>query len=190
MSDIFNFGELNEFQPYEGDGAAVLLPFDGDVQVKVTKITKGESSSGNKTVKIVMQVAETDLPGGTLYKDIPYTGKRRDGKPNAFGFGEFLMSCGWTLEQIKGAASANQNIDMDKIIHQILSENSTSYVSVVAGTYNGRERSEVTNFITKERYDKQAASRRRPRQQQGVVGNGAGSTAVAAGGNDPLAKLM
>ena len=194
MNEIADFGQLKEWTPYSGDGAQVLLPFDGDIKGKIDKIKKGKSSTtGNLTLKIVMHVAETGL-GGTLYKDIPYTGTRRDDKSNMVGVADFLLSVGWTAEQIQGFAAKDEKVAIDSLIAQVLKGNGDVFMTVEADVYNGRESSKVTNFITQARYDEQVrkGNARRPRAGAAAASNGAGTAANSATstGPDPLAGMM
>lgn len=191
MSDnndiVLDFGQGAGYEPYAGDGTAVLLPFDGVVKAKITKITSGKSSSGNDTVKIVMAVTEEGL-GGTLYADIPVSGSRKDnGEPNFHRFLDVLSSAGWSMQRINQIVGNKEKIKLSSITQQLLAESPTVCVDTRADDYKGRVTSKVGNFVTPAQYEKMKPARR-PRSGAMTTG-GATRSAPAAGNEDLLSAL-
>lgn len=189
-----NFADALNYEPYQGDGSAVLLPQDGMFQVKITKFKTGTSPAGNKTVKLVLALAETDV-SGTLYSDIPVTGKRSDGKLNVEKFFDVLISAGQTLDQLKAAGQAGKSGDIGTIIQGLIDNGTVLIVDVEASTHKGRTSSKVQNFVSPKRFSdaKTAGNHRRTRGGAGaataVSSNGA-TSAPAAGGADPLQQIL
>lgn len=191
MSDTFNFGIVDGYTPYEGDGASIDLGFEGSVSVKITKLKQGKSkTSGNDTVKVTMRVNDDDLTAkGILYSDIPVSGTRSDGKQNAEKFFDFLLSCGWPLDQLNAMAKGKKAMSFDEIFTKILNENNIGYVTVSPNTYQGRTSSRVDNFITKAKHEENVAAGTH-RQFTSRAAAPAANGAAAAGGADPLRGLV
>ena len=150
---------LAEYKDWEGGGGNSLLPFNGYTFVKVVELESVESkSSPNQNAKITMVVLD-DAPwsginpkGMQLIKDIPYTGKRSDGKMNAdTGFASFLRSSGTSMDKL--AKLVGQTMDIDAVFGTI--KGRTCWVEVESKEYNGKVTSDLKNFVIEEVYNKQ-----------------------------------
>lgn len=194
MSDnvLINFADLADYTPYDGAGSAVLLPFDGMVRAKVIKFKTGSSKGGNKTVKLVLAITEDNV-AGTLYADIPVTGKDKNGEPLIRKFGDFLTSAGKSLDEIKAAAASGQQVPVDTIMEQMIEGSVQVFVEVEASTYNGKRSSKITNFVSPQRFSDAvtAGTHRRPRiDTNGAMNTTAASTAGSQAGAQALAGIL
>lgn len=191
MSDTINFADFKGLADYEGTGPAGLLPVDGKVRADITNITKGESKSGNKTLKFTFSVND-EFNGqkltGTLYKDMPYTGTRSDNQPNSIGLRDVLRSIGWAQDRIDSMAAAGKSITTDEFIAEC-KRAKTIYLNVNAREYNGKTTSDVRGFVTPEAFARDTANgtAKTPR----YATNGAATTSAATTGatGDFLANL-
>jgi hypothetical protein len=149
-----------EFSDYDGAGGVDLVQFDG---ITIAKVSAAEArqakNSGNWNAKVNVVIID-DEPWGELgapmgkrlIKDVPYTGKRKDGKMNAdAGFAEFLRSTGTELEKVH--ALAGQTMQIGAVLETVVGR--TCYVDIAAKEYDGKVTSEIRNFVTKEQYEKQ-----------------------------------
>jgi len=187
-----NFADALKYEPYTGDGAAVLLPFDGMVRTKILKFKTGTSSTGNKTVKLVLAVAEDDV-SGTLYADIAVTGARSDGKANVEKFFDLLISAGQNLDQLRQAGQAGKEGTVNEILNGLIKSGTVVICDVKADTYEGRTSSKVNNFVSPQRFSdaQTAGTARRTRSDGGassITSNGGGGASTSAK-SDPLQLL-
>lgn len=187
MSQTLNFGDLQGYSPYDGDGQAALLPFDGFVKCTVKRfkefMTNGDPS--RPAVKLVLKTAEENLPAATLYAQAITGGAPdRNGDSLARQFADVLISSGlFTAESLQAAAQQGKVSSIDELMNQIINEQRPVYVEVQADTYKGKTSSKINNFVTKAIYEREVAAgtAQRPRVQAAATPNGAGQTGAASG---------
>lgn len=176
---------LADFSPMELLGTSALLKLDGYYSAQISKLTPGQSSTGNNKVLISFTVTSPDEKGALLLKDVPLSGSDKNGNPNIRQFGQLLVSVGLSTEQVQGLAKTGQTT-VDAFAKMLVGK--TAYLNVEAETYQGNTRSNVRGFITKQQHDEAAAAgtHRRPRraEQMSLV-----SAAPATASADPLASM-
>jgi hypothetical protein len=160
MSDSqnINFGDFGGYTPYDGDGAAALLPFDGYVSVKVkrfkTVMTKGDSPK--PMVKLTLKVADQDLPQHTIYAQAFTGGKDRNEENLNRQFADVLVSFGlFTAESLQAEASKGTVKTVDELVNEIITRDLTGFVEIQADTYQGKTSSKVNNFVTRAVFERE-----------------------------------
>lgn len=184
-SQVFNFGAHKGYTPYDGDGAAALLPFDGFFQVKVKrfKVTQTKGDSPKPMVRLTLKLAESDLPAHTLYGQAMTGGLDRNQEDLGRQFLDVLISSGlYTAESVQAAAAKGETKTIDELLNAIISQDRTLFVEVQADTYNGKTSSKVNNFVTKAVYDREVAggTNRKPNGGGASASNGAANGAASA----------
>ena len=185
MSDkqTFNFGNHKTYVPYDGDGAAALLPFDGFVRcvIKRFKETSSKGESPKPMVKITLKVAEEDLPAHTLYAQALTGGVDRNDEDLGRQFANVLVSSGlYTLQTFQAEAARGTSKTIDELLNAIITQKKYVYVEVQADTYQNKTTSKVNNFVTQAVYEREVAGgTHRNYRQAGASGGGAKSSATA-----------
>jgi len=175
---------LADFSPMELLGTSALLKLDGYYSAQITKLTPGQSSTGNNKVLISFTVTSPDEKGALLLKDVPMSGTDKNGNPNIRQFGQLLVSVGLSTEQVQGLAKSGQTT-VDAFSKMLIGK--AAYLNVEAETYQGNTRSNVRGFITKQQHDDAVAAgtHRRPRRAEQMSLVGAAPSQPA----DPLANM-
>lgn len=196
---------LSNFTASEGIGSSALLKMDGYYALTVTKVTMGQSSSGNNKFILSCAVQDADEKGQSIVADVLASGTTQKGDPNAIkhpmGLARLFNSLGMTQEQVR-AYAANGSQPGDALAQ--LFTGKTIYLNIEAETYNGNTRSRAQSFITKGQYDDAVAAnahRKVRKAEQSFAGAPAGAPAAsvttapaavngtASAAVDPLAKL-
>lgn len=157
-NQTFNFGAHKGYRPYDGDGDAALLPFDGFVRCKIKRF-KQETSKGDSPkpmVRLTLKVAEDDLPAQTLYSHRLTGGLDRNQEDLGRQFADVLYSSGlYTPESFEAEAARGTVKSVDELLNAIISQDRFVYVAIQAGVYNNKERSEVNNFVTQAVFERE-----------------------------------
>lgn len=188
-TQTINFGDFKGYTPYDGDGAAALLQWDGffKVQVKRFKTIMSKGENPKPMVKLTLKLAEEDLPQHTLYAQVFTGGVDRNGENLNRRFGDFLVSFGlYDADTLQSEASKGTTKTIDELINEVMTRNNVGYVEVQADTYQGKSASKVNNFVTKAVYEREVngGTHRKPHGMQPNGGSDAanGASKQAASG--------
>lgn len=188
---VINFADLPDYVPYDGDGAAALLPFDGyvRVQVKNYKETVTAGDTPKPQVALTLKVAEDDLPPHTLYGRVFTGGVDKNKKSLLRQFYDVLVSSGlYTVEDLNKAAARGDSKGVGELLDEIIRQNSYLYVEVEHHVYKGKESSGVNNFVTQKLYEKEVNAGTARKTRTIVAGTGTNGSRVAGGAPSELLK--
>lgn len=186
MATQINFADFKSYSPYDGDGAAGLLPFNGYVKVTATRfktfVTEGDSPK--PMVRLTLKTSEEDIKGVTLYAQAFTGGLDRNGEPLNRQFADLVISSGlFSPETLLQEANKGTVSTVEDIVGQIINEKRTLYVEVRAETYNKKVRSAVVNFVSRAIYEREVAAggHRQPHAMTaGATSNGSTEASVSA----------
>jgi hypothetical protein len=150
---------LAEFVPYEGDGQAARLSHNGIFRTRITKAPYKRLSGGEDGFALTLEVVDDDAnKGAVIYKSVPMTGQRSDGKSKGIIFGELLASLGYTRDEIQ-AVGKNLKLSPKSLSDRLTAEpKNICAVSAKAVARNGRVFSQADNFITPANLEKAVKS--------------------------------
>lgn len=206
ISITVDLGALADFTPSEGLGGNSLMAKDGSYSGKILKILQKKSESGNPMWLVQQIVEDQDEKGASLLNNVLLGGKDRNGDSLARQLGQFLISCGYTTEQIRGFAKTG-SVDGEALANK-LCVGKTVYFTAEAESYEGKLTSKVKNYITEQAYKDAVAANAHRKPHNAAVSfagppagvtagptnvGGAAATGAPAGANgaakDPLAAL-
>lgn len=160
-----NLADLANYTPTEGLGSNALLKQDGFYTALVTKIVSKKSKTGNPMFTIQQIVQDEDEKGQNLISNVLCGGKDSNGEPLARQLGDFLLSAGFSVEQIR-AMSANGTVDSAQLTQHLM--NKRVFISCEAEAYEGKLSTKVANYIAKTRYDEAVAANAHRRPHKAV----------------------
>lgn len=154
---------LANYTPVEGVGSSSLLKMDGLYSASITKVTLGKSASGNHKLVLSLVVQDADEKGASLIADVLVSGTDKNGNANIRQFGDLLSSIGMTQDQVR-AFAANGIKEGDDVAQSMVGK--VAYCNVECETYNGKPRSRVQGYATKQRWEDAVAANthRKPRK--------------------------
>lgn len=160
MADKVNFkvsfAPFANWAPYAGSGGSDIVPFDGLVEVKLASFepyfTEAKPNSPSKpAIKVFSTIVDKDGENLRLIDDVLCGGKDKHGEDMGRQLMELLASSGTTVEAIQQLAKEGKDTDIAALCQQIVGR--SAYCEIQASAYNGKEGTEVTNWIMKERYE-------------------------------------
>lgn len=175
----FDLSGLADFEPFIGIGSADHLSHDGSFSCLVTKWNPDTAKSGKAMALAVLIVQDADNKGKQLLHNINGSGVDSNGKAMVRQFGELLYSVGFNKEQIRSLA-ARGLVDAEKLGQIVLDK--TVYVYGETSVYQGKVKTEVKSFITKEAYEEaiKSGSARKPHRQATQQVSAPGGTGAPA----------
>lgn len=181
MSQVFNFGDLNSWTPYDGEGPAALLPFDGYVrcQVKSFKEQMSKGDTPKPLIKLTLKIDEEDLPAHTLYAQAMTGGLDKNNENLGRQFAEVIVSADlFNKDTFAAAAAKGESKTVAELMNAIISQNRHVYVQVQADSYQGKTTSRVNNFVTKAVYEREVSGGTHRIPREAPATNGANTAAA------------